>query len=317
MKKKIYSIFIIIIFTILIISFFSYSKIVNNAINYSIELFIKNIFPSLFPMFLISSMLISIGVPEFFGNIFKNITAKLFKAKGEASFVFFMSMLTGFPSSAKYINDLLDKTLINKKEASKILCFTFFSNPLFIINTVGIMFLNNKKLGFLILISHILGNIILGFIVRNFNKSPRVYNNINIKKSLNSFSDNINNTNLFYCLLASIKESIKVLTVVFGTITSFLIITSIVNHTFNLSANFNMLLTSILEVTSGLKAISLLNVNMYNKALLSVFFISFGGLSVHAQIMNLLIKKDIPYLAFLVSRISHAFISTFILAILL
>jgi len=317
MRKKIYSLFIVIMFTTLIILFFSFSKIVSNAIIFSTELFLKNIFPSLFPMFLISSMLISIGFPEFLALVTKNIMTKIFKTKGEASFVFFMSMLTGFPSSAKYTNDLLEKKLITKKEATKILSFTFFSNPLFIINTVGVMFLNNKKIGFLILLSHAIGNIIIGFIFRNFNKSTNINNHLDTKKALKNFNNKINNTSLFNTLLNAIKDSIKTLTIVFGTITCFLIITSLVNHIFNLNSYTNVIITSILEVTSGLKAISMLKESTYLKALLSVFFISFGGLSVHAQIMNLLLDKDIPYLPFLFARIMHAFISTFILYLLL
>ena len=80
---------------------------------------------------------------------------KLFNVKGIGSFVFFMSMISGYPSNAKYVKELLDKKLINEVDANKILMFTCFSNPLFIINTVGIMFFNNIKIGFFMLISNI------------------------------------------------------------------------------------------------------------------------------------------------------------------
>ena len=70
-------------------------------------------------------------------------------------------------------------------------------------------------------------------------------------------------------------------------------------------------------MTSGLKFISLSNSNMISKLLLSCFIISFGGLSVHTQIMNILEDKKIKYLPFFITRILHGIISVIILFSLL
>jgi len=94
MKQKLYSLLIIGILTVTIISIFNKSSIINQSISESFYLFANNIFPSLFPMFVISSILVEIGLPEFLGNLFSKLTNKLFKINGEASFVFFMSMIT-------------------------------------------------------------------------------------------------------------------------------------------------------------------------------------------------------------------------------
>ena len=136
MKKKIFCFLIVSFLLVITFSIFSYSKEINDTISLSINLFIKNVFPSLFPMFVISNLLVSIKTPKFLGNIFKDIFYKLFKVKGEGSFVFFMSMISGFPSSSIYVKDLLDKKLIDIYDDSKILNFKFFSNPLFIINNI-------------------------------------------------------------------------------------------------------------------------------------------------------------------------------------
>ena len=79
MKKNIFKIFIVIFLLIITFSIFSYSNEINDTIYLSINLFIKNIFPSLFPMFVISNLLVSIKTPKFLGNIFKDIFYKLFK----------------------------------------------------------------------------------------------------------------------------------------------------------------------------------------------------------------------------------------------
>ena len=308
MKKKLYSFTIIITLLITIINIFLNSNTLNQTITFSSNLFLKNIMPSLFPMFIISSILVEIDIPKVLGNIFKKPMNILFKTKGEGAFIFFMSMITGFPSSAKYINDLLNKKQINTKDAQKILMFSFFSNPLFIVNTVGIMFLKSQKIGIMLLISHILGNIIIGIIFKNYNQTKNIPNTkINNLKYLNT---KINNTNLFKVLITSIKTSIETLINIFGIITFFLIIINILFKTKNI---ITIPLIGILEMTSGLKYLSLSNIDYNIKVLLSMFLISFGGLSVHFQIMSILHKKKVKYLPFLISRIIHGIISVLIL----
>lgn len=316
MKRTLHSLLIIFTITILIIDIFTYSPLINKTIYFSINLFLKNVFPSLFPMFLISTILIDIGIPTYLGNIFENITKKLFKTKKEGSFIFFISLISGFPSNAKIINDLLNKNILNINDANKILLFTFFSNPLFIINTVGNLFLNNKKMGIYILISHILGNIILGILYRNYNKNITKNNKVSFKNNTKILINNINNVNTYNIILKGIKESLTTLTMIFGIITFFLIIINIINININ-NPIIRAIISSILELTTGLKYISILKIPLNIKALLSVFFISFGGLSVHTQIINIFNTKKIKYKTFLLARIIHAFISTSILFLIL
>ena len=299
MKKKIYSLIVLFCLSFVIFFIFTNSSIINDSIFFSYELFIKNIFPSLFPMFIISYILVEIGIPEFLCSIFYKFFNKLFLVKSDASFVFFMSMLTGFPSSAKYIDMLIEKNRIDSHDASKILIFTFFSNPLFIVNTVGIMFLDNINLGFIILVSHITGNILVGLIFRNYNKTNST-DVIDAKKGIKVLINKINTTSFFSVFLNSIKDAINTMILIFGIIVTFQIIISILPC--------NMFFKGIIEMTTGLRLISIYD-NLYFKVFLSTFFISFGGLCIHTQIMNILNKKRERYLPFLFARIIHGIIS--------
>lgn len=299
MKKKIYSLIVLFCLSFVIFFIFTNSSIINDSIFFSYELFIKNIFPSLFPMFIISYILVEIGIPEFLCSIFYKLFNKLFLVKSDASFVFFMSMLTGFPSSAKYIDMLIEKNRIDSHDASKILIFTFFSNPLFIVNTVGIMFLSNINLGFIILVSHITGNILVGLLFRNYNKTNST-DVIDAKKGIKVLINKINTTSFFSVFLNSIKDAINTMILIFGIIVTFQIIISILPC--------NMFFKGIIEMTTGLRLITIYD-NLYFKVFLSTFFISFGGLCIHTQIMNILNKKRVRYLPFLFARIIHGIIS--------
>lgn len=314
MKKRLYSLTVIFTILILIINIFTKSSHLTEIITFSVNLFIKNIFPSLFPMFIISGILVEIDIPKILGNIFKKPMNLLFKTKGEGAFIFFMSMITGFPSSAKYLNDLMDKKILTTKDSEKILMFTFFSNPLFIVNTVGNIFFNSIYIGFIILICHVLGNIVVGLIFRNYNSSYNINDNSNNFNSLKYLNNRINNCNIFKVLLKSIRNSLDILINVFGIVTFFLIIINLIFK--DPDSIFSIPIIGLTEMTTGLKYLSLSDLSLNIKLLLSVFFISFGGFSVHFQIMSILNEKKVKYLPFLIARTVHALSSSTILILL-
>lgn len=318
MKKKINSIFIFLFLSFVIISVFTSSKVLNETISFSISIFFKNVFPSLFPMFIISSILISIGIPTFLGNLFSKINNFLFKTTNYASFVFFMSMITGYPSNAKYVKELIDENLISKKEATKILLYTSFPNPLFIINTVGVLFFNDITIGIKLYISLFLGNILVGILFRDiYLENTKKENYLPFTKNLKQLHDNINKTNIVKTFLNSISSSVMTLLNIFGTITCFLIIISFVNEIISLNELSKNLMTGILEFTSGLKATSLSSLPFNIKVYLSIFFLCFGGLCVHAQILSILDKIKINYGLFLFSRIIHGLLGIIFMFIFL
>ena len=232
--------------------------------------------------------------------------------KGNDAVVVELNSETDFVAKNAEFKELLDKNLINIYDASKILTFTFFSNPLFIINTAGVMFFNNKVFGFYILISHIIGNILTGLLFRNIYKTNNNTLTSSLKTSIKNFYYDINNTKIFKELLNGIKKSLNILINIFGIMTCFLIITKIITLKLNLSPFPSSILSGLLEMTTGLKSITSLNITEKAKLLLSTFFISFGGLSVHAQIFSMLDNYKINYYIFLISRLIHASLSVFI-----
>ena len=317
MKKKLFSLIIVFLFTFIIFNIFTNSLEINNTIIFSIKTFVKNIFPSLFPMFVIANILIAIGLPEFLSIIFARVMIKIFNVKGMASFIFFMSLISGYPSNAKYLKDFLDKKLINETDANKILVFTSFANPLFVINTIGIMFFNSKKIGLLLLISHILSNIIVGLLFRNiFQEKELLISKKTFKTNLKNFYHRINNTNIFKVFLTSINNALFTMLNILGIITCFLIVTTIISSNLKLNPVNNAILTGLLEFSSGLKVLSLIDASFKLKLYLSMFLISFGGFSVHAQIFNILGDYHLKYYLFFLARIIQALTSILLLSLL-
>lgn len=315
MKKILTTVSILTILLLVVFEILTESASILNAVNFSFNIWKENVFPSLFPFFVLSELLINYGFIELVGEIFKPFMNKVFKVKGVGAFALIMSLISGFPSSAKYIKELYNKKLINEFEATKLLMFTHFSNPLFILGTISLLFLNNKEVGLLILICHYLGNFIIGIIFRNYYPSKEENKNISIKKVLTEISNNRikNNKKFGEIITTALLNSINTLILILGVITMFLVITTIIDNNINLNSFHQSILNGFVEMTQGLKYVSLEEIPLKLKCILSTMIISFGGLSVHMQIISILSDTKINYLPFLTARIIHAIISSLLM----
>lgn len=308
---KITSILIMGILILICFEILTASQSIIETVSFSLYIFKNNIFPSLFPFFVLSSLMIKYGFVEFLGNLFKPFMNKLFKIKSSCAFIFVMSIISGNPANAKYTKELLTNGAINEYEATKILCFTCFSSPLFILGTVSLMLLNNKEVGLLILLCHYLSNIIIGILIRNYHPSKKENNKVSLKIAIDSMhKKRINNSESFGNIVTNaLMNSINTLLLILGIMTICLVITTIIDNNINLNSVFQSILNGYIEMTQGIKYISMENIPLKLKCILTVMILSFGGLSVHMQIVSIISDTKIKYFPFLVCRILHSLIA--------
>ncbi len=315
---KIISILIMSVLTFICVEILTASKSILDAVSFSLYIFKNNIFPSLFPFFVLSKLMIKYGFVELIGNLFKPIMNKLFKINGKCAFIFVMSIISGNPANAKYTKELLDNNDINAFEATKILCFTSFTSPLFILGTVSLVFLNNKETGLLILFCHYIGNLIIGILIRNYHPSKYENEKISLNKAIDSMhKKRINNKEPFGTIVTdALISSINTLLLILGVMTMCLVITTIIDNNINLNSIFQSILNGYIEMTQGLKYISMEDIPLKLKCTLAVMILSFGGFSVHMQIVSITSKTKIKYFPFLVCRIIHSLISGILMFII-
>ena len=297
MKKYSNLIIVMITFIILILILFN-KEIVSNTIITSFYIWFNTLVPSMLPMFILSDILINYNFISFIPDKITNIISKIFNISKEAVLVLFISLIAGFPSNGTAIKTSYDLKLISKEEASHLLLFVHFANPLFILQTIGIFYLKNNSFGIIILISHVLSAFLIGVILRNKNH-PTKDNYISKNNKSQSF------TTIFS---SSIKKSINTLLMVSGTVTSFLIISTLICHIFDLNVYLETFVKSTLEMTMGLSSLSNLLICDIYKVVLSTAIISFGGLSIHLQVASVI--DDIPYTNYLKGRLLHLVISS-------
>lgn len=314
--KKIIQVFTSSILFLFLIYMLSYSKEVMDSVTFSISIWKDNLFPSLFPFLILSYFFVSYGISDLLSEIMKPIVVNIFNLPASCGYTIVLSLFSGFPSSAKFIKDELDKENIGLDDANYLLKVCHFSSPLFVVGTIGSSLLGSSKLGFLILVSHYLGSFIIALIYRN--KRKRQDNNkINLKNTLKKINSSIPASRTFSDVLKNaIKQAFDVLFLLLGIITVFLIITTALTSIIPLTELQRGILSGILEMTQGIKYVSLLDLPIIYRMLAITGFISFGGLSIHTQVLSILSDYKISYISYLIARLLHVVFSCISLVLL-
>ena len=287
--KKYINILLIILFVILEVFLLSNSKIVIYSFRKTLNICLYNLMPTMFFSIIISQILIKLNIKNYIPNFIKNIFIKLFNINQNDVIIFLLSILSGYPNNGKM--------LINNKNLNNIILYTNFVNPIFLICTVGGIYLKNIKLALIILISHYISNIILGIILRK--------NNINDEKEIKN--DNKSFLNIYN---SSLKDTIYTLSIIFYNILFFSIIISLYTNITNINEPINSVLIGLIEFSSGIYNISILNINLFLKGLIILIIITFGSFSIHMQMIS--INDKIKYIKYLFYRILNVFISIII-----
>ena len=151
------------------------------------------VLPSLLPFMFFTKTLSVLGIEEILNNKFK-FFSKIYNTPPCSLYVFFMSILSGYPVGAKMVSDLYENGTITRTQAFRISTFTSNSGPMFILGSVGIGMLANKKLGLIIFFSHIIGALINGLIYRKHKEEELIINKKNSIKTSFEIGDVMWNT---------------------------------------------------------------------------------------------------------------------------
>lgn len=265
MTKLFKNFIIFTLFTTLIIIFLSDSSLILNAVNYSLDIFIKNLVPTLFPFFILADILNNYNYLYYLQKIFR------FKY----SDILIISLFSGLPSNAKYISLLLENKKITEEDASIMLSTSFFPNPMFVITSIGFLMYKNALIGIKMLIIIYISNIILYL----FNYKKLRFNN---------FTNPVTPKPFFSFIKSSILNAMETLLVVLGTIIIFNIVNSVINEYLINNVNLSALISACLEMTSGVYKIYSLNISNNLKYIFTTLTLTFSSLSILFQAFSIL-----------------------------
>ena len=298
-----------------------------SAAKNGLVLWANSIVPSLFPFFVATELLSHTNFTYYLGKILNKFMKPIFNVRGEGSFAFIMGIISGYPIGAKIAANFRENNVCSKEECERLLSFTNNSGPLFIIGTIGITMFGNSTIGFLLLITHLLASVTVGFIFRFWKYN--VKQSINSNNSYNNSNENISLSNLGGIIGSSISGSINTILLIGGFVVLFSVIISIMqtSQLLDLFANcikplFSILnipsdfstgfISGILELTNGLNVICNIPTRKISiNIILASFLLGLGGFSILLQVWSTIAKTDLSIKPYILGKLLHACFSAF------
>ncbi|MDS1029901.1 sporulation integral membrane protein YlbJ [Bacillota bacterium LX-D] len=336
-RKKMFFILLCKIIFILtfIIAMLFYPQAVFQAALRGLDAWWRIVFPALLPFFVVSEMLMALGIVHFLGVLLEPIMRPLFNVPGSGAFVVAVGYTSGAPIGAALTSQLREKNLCTKTEAERLISFTSNASPLFMFSAVAVGMFNHPELGIVIAGAHYLANLVMGIILRFYNCNgkelstvPSVRGSI-IKSAFQALEKayQADGRTIGKLLGDAIRNSINTLLTVGGFVIIFSVIIEILStfgiikamgsllaiilSGFNFNQHlYNTLSSGIIEMTIGAKLTSEVQAPLTQQLVIVSIILGWLGLSIHAQTKSMIADTDISLKPYLLTRIGHGLLAS-------
>ncbi len=290
-----------------------------DAARQGLLLWFNKVLPSLLPFMILINILVGLDSIKNISNHAGIITYKLWNLPGCTLFAFIMGLLAGYPMGGRIIKELVSAGNLTLKQGEKALCFCNNCGPLFIVGTVGTSLLGNVKLGYFLLLVHILSAIITSLLLKP--TYPLILTKCTTSQSTPS------SKTLSTLLNEAVVHSMDTMTCIGGYIIFFSVLSHLITDTLLLQWLFHLplinqiststlqaILTSFLEMSNGVNALSQIS-SPYALALLAAT-LAFGGLCVYFQTLYVLEGISFSTRPYFLSKCLQAIISFLLTCVL-
>jgi sporulation integral membrane protein YlbJ len=302
------------------------------------------LFPALFPFFVITELMLGLGIVHCLATLLDPLMKPLFRVSGSGGFVMAMGFASGYPVGAKLSSELWHAGLLGKKECQRLIAFTTTADPIFLIGAVSIGFFRDISLAPLIAVAHYGGALVLGILMRWTDSEEHLIaaNNTPMRQPRRQpilqrafiamhTARITDGRSVGTLLFDGIRNGLKLIIVIGGLVIFFSVMIQLLMQWHVLSglqfiagAMFALLqipsaiatplVNGIFEVTLGARMAGSLDqsIPLQYKVAIASFVLAWAGLSVHAQIMSLVAPIQLKYLPFAVAKLAHGLISALI-----
>lgn len=124
------------------------------------------ILPSLFPFFVLSSLLAQLGLPQLLGRALAPPARRFLGCSGQGATALLLGLTGGYPMGAAYLAQLEEQGQISVAELERLLLFCNCSGPAFLIGAVGAGVFGSVRAGLLLYACHALASLLIGILTR-------------------------------------------------------------------------------------------------------------------------------------------------------
>ncbi|ACA59169.1 sporulation integral membrane protein YlbJ [Candidatus Desulforudis audaxviator] len=284
------------------------------------------VFPALLPFFVVSELVLGLGLAGFVGVLLEPVMRPIFALPGSASFAVAVGYSSGYPVGANFTARLRSAGQCTRAEAEHLLSFTNNASPLFILVAVAVGMFNNPALGPFLLGIHYLANLTLGLVFRRYRPQERGQFSGSVhhlwRRAVHEFMT-ADGRHPGLILGEAVKTAVAKLLVIGGFIVLFAVtihlldsfgLLSVLAGLFGLllqplgfHSGLNLpLATGFFEMTLGIRAVSETAAPLVQQLIAVQLILAWSGLSIQAQVASFVSHTDIRLRLYVMGRIAHA-----------
>ncbi len=323
--------------TLLTLSLVFYPQDGVAAAEQGLKIFWEVVLPSLLPFFVLSEIILGLGVVHFLGVLLEPLMRPLFNVPGVGAFALSMGLAAGYPMDAVITGKFRRGGLCTRIEGERLLSFTNTADPLFIFGAVAVGMFGRPDLGVILGIAHYLSSFTVGIIYKFYgrkeeglviNEPPTTNQGGLIKRAVQAlFAARAEDGRPFGRLMGdAVKESMSTLLTIGGFIMVFAVLVKILTlsgflnlitpglemilNFFGIKANLApALFNGILEIDLGTMAASKAQAPLTDCLIIASWIIAWSGFCVHGQVASVIHDTDIRMKPYFIARLLHAFLA--------
>lgn len=123
------------------------------------------IIPSLFPFFVLASLVVLLGLGARLGRLFSPLMEPVFHVGGAGGAALAVGLIAGYPVGARTVRDLYEAGTLSKNESERLLGFCNNCGPAFLIGAAGSGVFGSTAVGLLLVLCHWLGALSVGVLM--------------------------------------------------------------------------------------------------------------------------------------------------------
>ena len=275
------------------------------------------IIPSLFPFFVLSSLVVELGLAGYVGRVLERVMWPLFRVPGACASAVALGFIGGYPVGARTAISLYENGMCSKTETERLLAFCNNSGPAFILGVVGTGVFVDSRVGVLLYLAHAAASLCIGLLFRFYKRGEQERGgagrmNIETRRLSAAFTGSIKNS---FLSTLNICAFVVFFTVVIRMLTISGILPALARLIGAWLAPFGMteqwgqrLLTGVLEISSGVWSLAGEG-SLSGRISMAAFMLGWAGISVHCQVLSFLGGSGLSVRTYLAGKALHGGLS--------
>ncbi len=274
------------------------------------------IVPSLFPFFVLSSLVVDLGLAGYLGRALEPVMRPLFRVNGSCATALALGFIGGYPVGARTAITLYRQGQCTRAEAQRLLAFCNNSGPAFILGVVGAGVFQSGKLGILLYLVHMLASCLVGLIFRftgpRQEGEGRAAPTFQAKRFTAAFTQAVTGamtSTLNICAFVLFFTVILRLLVLAGIIPALAGFWGHVLSPLGFDEGWAAkLLTGLVELSSGVAGLTGSG-HLAGRAAMAAFMLGWAGISIHCQVLTFLADSGLSPGTYFLGKLLHGGIS--------